>query len=322
MEPLVEVVPNISEGRRRAVVRGLAAAVAQVPGAWLLDHTSDADHHRSVITAVGTHAGALTAMEALVAGAIERIDMRAHRGQHPRIGAVDVIPFVPLRGSSLTDCVALARRLGRSLAERHELPVYLYGAAATGPHPRRLAALRKPGFEGLGEALGGPDGAPDFGPPRPHPTAGAVAVGARDVLIAWNIQLATTDVSVAREIAGRVRERGGGLPGVQALGLLLAREGHAQVSMNLLDHVTTPLWRVWEEVGAMAASRDTRVLDSELVGLVPAAALDAVADHVEAPIELAAEARWAAAAAWLRLRDFSASRVLEARLGQVLAGGP
>jgi glutamate formiminotransferase / 5-formyltetrahydrofolate cyclo-ligase len=329
VEPLVEVVPNISEGRRTRLIESLAAVVDRAPGVWLLDRTSDADHNRSVLTAAGTPGGALTAMEALFDAAVGRLDMRRHQGQHPRIGAVDVVPFVPLRGTRLADCVALARRLGRSVAERHGLPVYLYGAAAPGSHPRRLAALRRPGFEGLADALAGPGGAPDYGPARPHPTAGAVAIGAREVLIAWNIQLATTDVAVARGIAATVRESGGGLPGLQALGFLLARERHAQVSMNILDPLTTPLWRVWEEVGRLAASAGVRVVDSELVGLVPARALDAVADHLGTPgpgplggagtAGPVDERRWADAAAWLRLRDFSAARVLEARLAQVLA---
>ncbi|CAN5438978.1 glutamate formimidoyltransferase [soil metagenome] len=330
MEPLVEVVPNISEGRRNDVIEVLTAVVDGARDAWLLDHTSDADHNRSVITLAGTPDGAVAAMEALIGMAIERIDMRTHQGQHPRIGAVDVVPFVPLGGSSLRECVALAHRLGRSISERHGLPVYLYGAATSDAQGRPLAAIRRPGFEGLVEALARPDGAPDFGPVRPHPTAGAVAIGARGPLIAYNIQLATTDIAVARRIAARVREQGGGLARVQALGLYLPGEGRAQVSMNILDHVRTPLWRVWEEVARLAAAEGVPIADSELVGLAPAAALDAVADHLdvslppgrrtadEAPSDPASERRRSEAAAWLRLRDYSSARLLETRLATAL----
>jgi glutamate formiminotransferase len=317
---IIEAVPNVSEGCRLDVVDRLAHAVDRADGAHLLDRTSDADHGRSVLTVAGRHRGVVTSMEGLVEVALEAIDMRLHRGVHPRIGAVDVVPFVPLAGSSSHECVELARSFAATVGERHHLPVYLYADAAVRPERRSLAHLRRAGFEGLAEWMGTPDGVPDAGPHRPHPTAGAMAVGARPVLIAWNIQLETEDVAVARRIAGRIRERGGGLRGVQALGFPLAEQRSAQVSINVLDHAATPLWRLWERVGELAAGERVSVRDSELIGLMPRAALEAVADHIGARGQRTA-ARLAEAAAWLRLRDYAPDRVLEARLALVSGTG-
>jgi glutamate formiminotransferase len=213
----------------------------------------------------------------------------------------------------MADCVALAGAFAATIAERHGLPIYLYAEAARAPARRILANLRRPGFEGLGSWMATPEGAPDVGPRRPHPTAGATVVGARPVLIAWNIQLASDDVALARRIAGRIRERDGGLPRVQALGLFLAGEARAQVSMNVLDHAVTPLWRVWERVGELAAAEGADVADSELIGLLPRAALEEVADHA-AIREPDPDLRAAAAGAWLRIRGFTPDRVLETRL--------
>jgi glutamate formiminotransferase len=316
---LVECVPNFSEGRRQEVVDALAAAVVQTPGVYLLDRTSDADHNRSVLTFAGEAEPVAVAMEAAVAVALERIDMERHEGQHPRIGAVDVIPFVPLGDTTLDDCVELARRFAARVAERFQLPVYLYGKAATRPERELLADLRRPQYEGLKELIAQRGREPDHGPAKLHPTGGAVAVGARPFLIAYNINLASADVDLAKRIAHRIRERSGGLPRVQALGLFLEELDCAQVSMNLLDYTVTPMWRAWETVRALAADEGVEVRESELIGLAPQAALLDVADHVGVPADESLEARVTAAAEWLQIRDFEPTKALELRLAAASA---
>ncbi|HWH37825.1 MAG TPA: glutamate formimidoyltransferase [Candidatus Limnocylindrales bacterium] len=319
MDRLVECVPNFSEGRRGEVVDALAQAVESVAGVQLLDRTSDADHNRSVLTFAGSPAAVAEAAQRAVAVAIGRIDMTAHEGQHPRLGAVDVVPFVPIGETSIEECVELAREFGRRIAEAHELPVYLYARAATRPEREVLADIRRPQFEGLGELIGQPGHEPDFGPSRLHPTAGATVVGARPFLIAYNINLDTRDVELAKRIARRVRERSGGLPRVQALGLYLDDLACAQVSMNLLDHTVTPLWLVWETVGALARAEGVEVRESELIGLCPLAALLEVADHAGADADAADEIRLRHAAEHLRIRDFRPSMALELRLAELAA---
>src|SRR5688500_14564858 len=280
MAHLVECVPNFSEGRRPEVVDDLARAVAASSGVFLLDKTMDRDHNRSVLTFAGPATHVTDAMEAAVAVAIERIDLNTHQGQHPRIGAVDVIPFVPLGETTMEDCIELARAFGQRIADRFDLPVFLYAKAAQRPDREVLADIRRPQFEGLRDQITLPDHGPDFGPARLHPTAGAVAVGARPFLIAYNINLESADVDVAKRIAKLVRESSGGLPRVQALGLYLDDLGIAQVSMNLLDHTVTPIWRVWEAVAEAARAEGVELRESELIGLCPLAALVDVADHV------------------------------------------
>jgi glutamate formiminotransferase len=302
------------------VVARLREAIETAPGVRLLDQTADADHNRSVITFAGAPAPVADAMERAVAVAIETIDMNAHRGEHPRVGAVDVIPFVPIGATTLDECVELARAFGTRIAERFALPVYLYAAAATRPERSRLPDVRKPQYEGLRDLIGRPGWEPDFGPSRLHPTAGAVAVGARPFLIAFNVNLETTDLDVARRIARRIRESSGGLPKVQALGLWLAELGCAQVSMNLLDFIVTPLWRLFEEVSGLAAAEGVAVRESELIGLSPLAALLDVADHAGVAGELPVDGRLRGAAAWLKLRDFDPSMALEVRLGLAREG--
>ena len=319
MAKLVECVPNFSEGRRTEVVDELAAAVVQTPGVYLLDRTSDLDHNRSVLTFAGEPEPVAVAMESAVAVAIERIDMERHEGQHPRIGAVDVIPFVPLGDSTLDECVELARRFGARIASRFDLPVYLYGKAASRPERELLADLRRPQYEGLKELIGQRGREPDHGPSHLHPTAGAVAVGARPFLIAYNINLASTDLDLAKRIAHRIRERSGGLPRVQALGLFLEDLDLAQVSMNLLDFTVTPMWRAWETVRALAADEGVEIAESELIGLAPQAALLEVADHIGTPASESLEARLTAAADWLRIRDFEPTMALELRLAAATA---
>lgn len=318
---LVESVPNYSEGRRPEVVNRLAAAVSATDGAYLLDRTSDPSHNRSVLTMAGDATAIQGALEATIAVAIEAIDMDTHAGEHPRIGAVDVIPFVPLGSTTIEDCVSLAREFGERVADRFELPVYLYARAATRPDRVRLADVRRGGYEAVRDEIGDParDRRPDFGPARTHPRAGAVAVGARPFLIAWNINLTTADVEVAKRIARAVRESGGGLPAVQGNGFMIEELGAAQVSMNLLDFATTPMWRVFDEVARLAADEGVGILESELIGLAPQAAFDGVAAHAGVGAEAGTEARFAAAAAYLRLRDAQPLMVLEQRLAAARA---
>ena len=229
MEPFVECVPNVSEGSDIGTLDAIAGAIDEHAGSWLLDRTADPDHGRAVFTIAGYPGRVMGAMEAALTVALERIDMNRHVGRHPRLGAVDVIPFVPLGDTTMQQCVTGAREFAARIADRFELPVYLYARAARVPEREVLADVRRPGYEGLAEAMAQPGGAPDYGPSRPHPTAGATVVGARPFLIAYNIQLSTTDVSVARRIASRIRERDGGLPAVQALGIDLASQGCAQL---------------------------------------------------------------------------------------------
>jgi glutamate formiminotransferase len=324
---LIESVPNVSEGRRLDVVDHLADAITSVPGVYLLDRTSDASHNRSVFTLAGEHDAVSEALERLVAAAIHDIDMDAHEGEHPRIGAVDVIPFVPLATTTIDDCVELARAFGERIATRFDLPVYLYARAALRSDREKLADVRRGQYEALKVEIGQHGREPDLGPSRLHPSAGAVAVGARPFLIAYNINLASDDVDLAKRIARRVRESGGGLPRLQANGFEVREpeRGHplrAQVSMNLLDFSITPLWLVWDSVRELAAEDGVTLAESELIGLAPLAAFLAVADHAGADATAPVEDRLAAAAAYLRLRDFSPSQALELRLDAARAARP
>ena len=270
---LIEAVPNISEGRRREVIDALAAAVAGVPGATLLDASSDAAHNRTVFTLVGDAAALKTALLELYDAALARIDLRTHTGVHPRIGAVDVAPFVPLDPAGMPACVALAAELGEAVARRFDLPVYLYEQAARAPDRRKLERIRRGGFENLGAKMRDPAWRPDFGPAAPHPSGGATAIGARRLLVAFNVNLCTGDLDVARRVARAVRASDGGLEAVKAIGVTTARPDVVQVSMNLVDFERTPLHRAFEAVRAEAAAHGVEVRDSEIVGLAPAAAL-------------------------------------------------
>ena len=329
---LVESVPNYSEGRRLEVVDRLASAVTDTPGAYLLDRTSDPSHNRSVLTLAGEDGAVVAALEATVATALESIDMETHAGEHPRIGAVDVVPFVPLGDTTLDACVALARSFGQAVGERFGIPVYLYARAATRPERIRLADVRRGGFEAVRDEIASLDErTPDFGPRRTHPRAGAMAVGARPFLIAWNVNLESTDLELAKRIARAVRESGGGLPAVQANGFMIEELRCAQVSMNLLDFRTTPMWRAWEAVAALAREAGVGLRESELIGLAPLAAFDDVAAHAGGSASspgASVEDRFAAAAAFLRLRDATPTMALELRLAAARAaaeatpGGP
>jgi glutamate formiminotransferase len=294
--PLIEAIPNISEGRRPEIVDALSTAVSAVPGVRLLDRSSDASHHRTVLTFAGPPAAVREAALVLYDRALEAIDLRAHRGEHPRLGAVDVLPFVPLEEATMADCVALAREVGAEVARRHALPVYLYEEAATSAARRNLEDIRRGEFEGLSSKMAAPEWAPDFGPATPHPTAGATVIGARMPLIAYNINLATDRLEVARRIAAAVRHSSGGLRYVKAMGVMLEDRRLAQVSMNLTNFEKTPIPRVFEFVRREAARYGVSVLESEIVGLVPQAALLAAAEY------------------FLQIEGFTSDVVLENRL--------
>ncbi|HYL21977.1 MAG TPA: glutamate formimidoyltransferase [Gemmatimonadales bacterium] len=270
--PLVECVPNFSEGRDTATLEALRNAITRVPGVRLLDVQADPAHNRSVYTFVAPPDTAVEAALSAMRVATERIDMTKHRGEHPRMGATDVVPFVPVRDTTMDDCVALARRLGERAAAELSVPIYLYARAATRPERERLPDVRKGEFEGLKERIGKhPAADPDFGPKHIHPTAGATAVGARPFLVAFNIYLDSSDVSIAKDIAKKIRTSSGGLPAVQASGFEVA--GKAQVSMNLLDIDTTSPATVFTIVEEAARGRGVAVLKSEVVGLIPERAL-------------------------------------------------
>ena len=298
--PLIECVPNISEGRRDDVVQRAVTAIRQVPGARLLDYSSDPAHNRSVLTCVGDRSAMKNAVLALFEAVIPLIDLRSHTGEHPRLGAVDVVPFIPIEGVTMEECVALARETGAHVARRFDVPVFLYEEASNNPARKNLEDIRRGEFEGLAAKMSSPDWTPDFGPSAPHPTAGATAIGARMPLIACNINLATDRLDVAKAIARTIRFSSGGFPYVKALGVSLADRGIVQVSMNLTNYEQTPIFRVFEAVTAEAARYGVQILESEIVGLVPAAALMHSAEH------------------YLQLVSFTPNQVLENRLRDVI----
>jgi glutamate formiminotransferase len=293
---VIECIPNVSEGRRAEVILRLAEAIRGTPGVQLLDVSSDASHNRSVFTLVGDAAPLEAAMMALFEQAVTAIDLRTHAGEHPRLGAVDVVPFVPIEGATVEDCAALARNVGAAVAERFGVPIYLYEEAAADPARRSLEDIRRGGFEGLVAKMGRPEWAPDFGPPHPHPSAGASVIGARMPLIAYNINLDTDRVEVARTIAAAIRHSSGGLRYVKAIGVRLHDRNLAQVSINLTDFRKTPMFRVFEMVKREAARHGVSIVGSEIVGLVPLAALVASAEF------------------YLQLERFSGEQILENKL--------
>jgi glutamate formiminotransferase len=276
-EPLFELVPNLSEGRDARVIDEAVSAVA-ASGARLLHRTSDATHHRSVLTVAGAGEEVLRAGIALAGVALARIDLRKHRGVHPRIGALDVLPFVPLRGATLDEAVALAHRAGREIWQRYAIPSFYYGAAARHEMRRLLSRVRSGQFEGLRERFADPQWGPDEGDVGLHPTAGAIAIGARNVLVALNVELTTGKLNVAREIARLIRERDGGLRSLRALAFPRAAT-RAQVSLNVTDYSATPLYRIVELIRALAARRGIEVAATELIGCLPRAAVEATAAY-------------------------------------------
>jgi len=295
MQTIVECVPNFSEGRRKEIVDEIVGAM-ELTGIKMLDREMDADHNRSVITLAGEPNAIEQAAFRGIATAARLIDLDAHRGQHPRIGATDVVPFVPIRGVTMDDCVAMARRLGERVARELDIPVYLYERAATRPERRDLAFIRRGEYETLkNEIATHPDRAPDYGPKRLG-KAGATVIGARPYLIAYNVNLANCELQVAKEIARIVREKGGGLKSVKANGFFLREKNLVQVSMNLTDFNITGMLTAFETVKTEAEKRGAQVVESELVGLVP----------LEALTQLAAQA--------LKLSSLNASQVVEMKI--------
>jgi glutamate formiminotransferase len=300
MKRLIECVPNFSEGRDLARVDALVTAMLEVPGVFMLDRSSDPDHNRSVVTIAGEPEAVAEAALRAVGKAAELIDLTQHSGAHPRIGATDVLPFVPIAGCTMDECVTLARRVGQQIWERYQIPVYFYEAAATRPGRRDLENIRKGQFEGLREAaLQDPDRSPDIGEPRLHRSAGAVAVSARKPLIAYNIVLNTPDVSIATKIARTIRFSSGGLRYVKAIGIDLKSRGLAQVSINLTDFEQTSLHVVFEMVKREAQRYGCSIENSEIIGLIPRKAIEAAAQY------------------YLQLENFSSATVLEDRIEAV-----
>ena len=277
--PTIVSVPNISEGRRLDIVEDLAEAVRSVPGVRLLDYSSDRTHNRSVFTLAGEALPLKGAILALFERTLATVDLRRHQGAHPRLGAVDVVPFVPFEAVTMAECVALAKAVASDVATRFQLPVYLYEEASTNPERRHLEDIRRGEFEGLARKMTLPGWAPDFGPSAPHPSGGASVIGARMPLIAYNINLQTERLDVAKKIAAAVRHSSGGLPHVKALGIAVEERGVVQVSMNLTNYERTPLFQVFDLVTREARRYGVTVLESEIVGLVPSAALVATAAH-------------------------------------------
>jgi glutamate formiminotransferase len=294
--PIIECVPNVSEGRRQEVVNRLVRSVRDVSGVRLLDTSSDTSHNRSVFTMAGDAHALKAAVIALASAAAETIDLRSHSGEHPRLGAVDVVPFIPIEDVTMADCVELARETGAEIATRLGIPVFLYEEAATTPARRNLEDIRRGEFEGLAVKMSSPDWTPDFGPSRPHPSAGAIVVGARMPLIAYNINLATDRLDVAKKIASAIRHSSGGFRYVKAMGIALEDRGIVQVSINLTNFEKTPMHRVFDVVHREAERFGVAVLESEIIGLTPQAALVLAAEH------------------YLRLQRFTSNQILENRL--------
>lgn len=278
MAKLVECIPNISEGRRSEVIEAVVDQVRQTAGVTLLDVSSDTSHNRSVITFLGSPEGVENAAVALAKKAAELIDLTKHQGEHPRMGAVDVVPFVPVKDVTKAECVELSKRVGKRIWEEANMPVFLYEDSASAPHRVNLASVRKGQFEGMADKVLQPEWAPDFGGRTIHPTAGVVAVGARMPLIAYNINLSTSDLTIASAIAKVIRRSSGGLDCVKALGVMLEDRNIAQVSINMTDFNRTPLYRVVELVKAEARRWGVTVVGTEVVGLTP---MDALIDAAE-----------------------------------------
>lgn len=293
---IVECVPNFSEGRDLEKVEKIVNAFRAKEGVKLLDYSTDKDHNRMVVTVVGEPNALKKAVIEAIGIAVQVIDLNHHKGQHPRMGAVDVVPFIPIRNVSMEEAVNLSKEVGQEVAERYELPVFLYEKAASAPHRENLATIRKGEFEGLKEKMTLPEWKPDFGPGQPHPTAGGVVIGARMPLVAYNVNLSTNKLEIADAIAKKVRFLGGGLRFCKAMGVELTERGIVQVSMNLTDFTKTAIYRAHELVRIEANRYGVSVVGAEIIGLVP---MDALIDT---------------AAYYLGLEDFSTKQVLETHL--------
>ena len=278
MNKVIECVPNISEGRDTDKIKTIAGVIER-PGARLLDLSSDPNHNRTVITLAGEPQAVAKAAFDVAKAAIASIDLTHHHGEHPRMGAVDVIPFIPVGGVTMAECCEIAEQVGKRIGQELNVPVYLYAESARVPQRRMLPTIREGEFEGFAEKIKDPAWQPDFGPAERHPTAGCVAVGARNFLIAYNIDLDTSDITIANRIAKSMRESSGGLMNVQARGIFLEDKQRAQVSMNILNFATTPLCRVFELVKMEAARYGVGIVESELIGLAPAQAFMDVASY-------------------------------------------
>ncbi len=296
MSKIMECVPNFSEGCDKQKVEKIADCFRGKENVKLLDYSSDEDHNRSVITVVGETEALKAAVIEAIGKAVELIDMTKHQGQHPRMGAVDVVPFIPIKNVTMEEAIALSREVAETVAQRHGFPVYLYEKSASAPHRENLAAVRKGEFEGLTEKMKTPEWKPDFGPLQPHPTAGAVAIGARMPLVAYNVNLGTDNLDIAMAIAKKVRFVGGGLRFCKGMGVALEERGITQVSMNLTDYTKTAIYRAHEMVRMEAQRYGVPIVGAEVIGLVPMGALVDVAAY------------------YLGLEDFSIDQVLEARL--------
>src|ERR1700751_671281 len=305
MKRLIECVPNFSEGRDAAKVDAIVAAMSKVPGVYVLDREMDADHHRSVVTLAGDPDAVAGAVLLGVGKAMELIDLTKHSGAHPRVGATDVVPFIPIEGVTIEDCVALARRVGKEIWSRYRIPVFFYEAAAMRPDRVNLENVRRGQFEGLREEMKkNHDRQPDVGEPKLHPTAGVTVVGARKFLVAYNVNLNTSDVGIANKIAKAIRFSSGGLRYVKSMGVDLKARNIAQVSINLTDYEQTPMHRVYEMVKREAARYGAIPVGSEIVGLVPKKAIEMAADY------------------FLQVETFSPEQVFENRLQAALTGQP
>ena len=305
VDRIVECVPNFSEGRNQTTVRALVHAVESVPGVWLLDQTMDRDHHRSVLSFAGEPDAVVEAAFRALRVATDLIDIRKHKGVHPWVGATDVVPFVPFRGATMQDCIHLAKRLGQRVGTELEIPVFLYEQAALHRDHAPLESVRRGGLQGLAFRMASdPDWTPDFGPSRLHKTAGAMVIGARPPLVAFNVNLRSTDLALARSIAKDIRQSNGGLPHLKAIGVELASRQLVQVAMNLTDYIITPIHVAFEAVRTRAAEQGVAVAGSEVIGLVPQAALVQAAAHS------------------LALEQFGATQVREMRLETRLFGEP
>ena len=294
--PIIECIPNVSEGRRPEIIEAIAAAIRAVPGVRLLDYSSDPSHNRSVFTLAGDAGPVKAAVLAMYEQAVAAIDLRSHTGEHPRLGAVDVVPFVPIEGVTMEACVALAKEVGREVGDRFGVPVYLYEDASANPARKNLEDIRRGEFEGLAAKMASAGWVPDFGPAVPHASAGASVVGARMPLIAYNINLNTDRLDVAKKLAAAIRHSSGGFRFVKAAGFELKDRGIVQVSMNLTNYEKTPIYRVFETVKREAERYGVTILESEIVGLIPSAALHATAEY------------------YLQIAGFKADQVLENKL--------
>ena len=296
MNQIIECVPNFSEGRDLEKIEKIVDSFRGKQGVKLLDYSNDQDHNRCVVTVVGEREPLKAAVIEAIGKAVELIDLTKHEGQHPRMGAVDVVPFIPIRNASMEDCIALSKEVGEEVAKLYNLPVFLYEKSASAPHRENLAAIRKGEFEGMEEKIHEPQWHPDFGPEQRHPTAGTVAVGARMPLVSFNINLNTDRLDIATAIVKRIRHMNGGFRFVKAMGVELSDRGIVQVSINMTDYTRTALYRVFETVKFEAARWGVTIAGSEIIGLVPMAALIDTAEY------------------YLGIEDFSMAQVLESRI--------